>query len=97
MFYNIYFFTLKLYNLNEMCWINLMLYVIANYVCTCLAFMFWKMSGSMDLPALKVSSKEVSEFEKRQFFSFPSAVKRMRLQVLQNGLVTELMTEKLPM
>ena len=51
----------------------------------------------MGFPALKVGNKAVSELENKQFFSFPSAVKRIRLQVLQNGFVTELMIEKLPL
>ena len=53
--------------------------------------------GSIDLPSLKELSKSDSVAENKQFFSFPSAVNRNRLQESQKGLVTELMTAKLPL
>src|SRR5690606_25337422 len=40
-------------------------------------------NGSTSSPLRNAKSRSVSSFEKRQFFIFPSAVKRMRLQLSQ--------------
>ena len=57
---------------------------------------FVSMSGAIFSPLLKADSKSVSPVENRQFFILPSAVKRIRLQEPQNGLVTELMIANVP-
>jgi len=51
----------------------------------------------MDFPSRNEVSKSDSVAENKQFLSFPSAVKRNRLQESQNGLVTELIIAKLPL
>ena len=45
---------------------------------------------------LRGDNKSVSLFENKQFFILPSAVNLILLHVLQNGLVTELITPKVP-
>src|SRR5690606_15198590 len=62
-----------------------------------LALTAFSIMGSIGLPALKVVSKSDSVAENKQFFNWPLAVKRNRLQESQNGLVTELIIAKLPL
>ena len=51
----------------------------------------------MSSPFLRADNKSVSSFENKQFFIFPSAVRRILLQVLQKGEVMVLMTAKVPL
>src|SRR5580704_1921306 len=65
---------------------------------SCLAFdrMEACIKGDRSSLFLRGVSKSVSPVEKRQFFNFPSAVRRIRLQELQNGALMVLIMAKEP-